>query len=147
MNKEKVDEKKHPLQKYLEKQGYLIRYRHYRFLEYPTDVGTAIVINELKRKHERGSGKIYNFGGKTECVILKNNEELAVGTAICSLEDNYCKAEGRKYALLRAYRKLAKKCMKCGVSLPDEPPGSICEDCENLKDLRGMSIAHILQGL
>lgn len=124
---------KHPLQQYLENQGYTIRYRHCRYRETPE--GT---IGGPFRKHQI-DGQIYNFGGRTECIILSpdNSHEdekpilvsRATGTAVCSFEDNYCKAEGRKYALLRAYRKLQNQCLKCGTSLSEVSTCNICEQC------------------
>jgi hypothetical protein len=115
-----AQETKHPLQKYLEKQGYLIRYRHYRY--FIDEQVPNLPVDELKRKHEQTlpTRSVYNFGGKTECVIIQNDRELAIGVAICSLEDNYCKAVGRDYALKRAYKGLTENWSK-GLTQVVEP--------------------------
>jgi len=42
------------------------------------------------------------FGRFTTSTIRLNNRPIAMGSAICSLKDNFCKATGRKISLTRA---------------------------------------------
>jgi len=42
------------------------------------------------------------FGRFTTSTIRLNNRPIAMGSAICSLKDNFCKSIGRKLSLTRA---------------------------------------------
>jgi hypothetical protein len=44
------------------------------------------------------SGEIHNKGGMTIAWQIQEDNSIKVSKAICSLEDNFCKAEGRYIA-------------------------------------------------
>lgn len=49
------------------------------------------------------------FKAITYCMLLKEGEQIDVGVAGCSLNDNFSKDIGRKLSLKRAIEKLPKK--------------------------------------
>jgi hypothetical protein len=49
------------------------------------------------------------YKGRTECVILKDEEEVSLGEAYCSLHDNFSRFAGRYISFTRAVWGLDKE--------------------------------------
>lgn len=54
---------------------------------------------------ERGL-QLSGRGGKTEVIIALEGSEIARGTALCNVKDNFCKSTGLAIALGRALKDL-----------------------------------------
>jgi hypothetical protein len=72
--------------------------------------------NDLWPYYRKNGGMKWGWaderGGRTSCVIWKNNETIkgmytiSTGTALCSMSDNFCYKTGRDLAFQRALEKL-----------------------------------------
>ena len=81
--------------------GYTIRYTHYRRWQ-GNHTGTIFEPDAAPTSELRYSATILPTGGRTECRIYHGTALISVGTARCSLKDNFCKRLGRDISLGRA---------------------------------------------
>lgn len=87
----------------LREEGYTVKVRHTRRWE---SVGEPSFHNDAPvEPFFTASARLAPKGGKTEVRIEKDNSG-ASGEAVCSLDDNYCRATGRNIALGRALKEL-----------------------------------------
>jgi hypothetical protein len=78
-----VEKKLTPIERKLSEQGLHAQYEHYRF-------------------NDRSAITVCNFENEKRDVV-------AVGFAVCSHKDNFCRATGRDYSMKRAFAALSAK--------------------------------------
>jgi hypothetical protein len=94
-------------------------YEHWRVPEYPwqiTDYAIGEMFKADRAQCEPQENWLYRYeshnkyftpkqtGGKTVCTLVLSNGESIVGTAYCSMSDNFCYRTGRQIALERAQK-------------------------------------------
>lgn len=90
------------LQEELEREGYTIKFGHYRrtLRSQGREGHVALYQPHILRMQQWG---IAPCGGLTECIITAPNGRKYIGTSKCRYDDNFVKAQGRIKALGRAY--------------------------------------------